>query len=248
LNDTYSEPAKGLDLTSIAESSRLSSLASPNRVALDRAIEANDWEAVGEVASRMCDADSSVGTSDYESAYSGKDSFMSSASRISSSDNSQNLQERSKELEILIESGDWSGVVMAANRYSAADKNSPNRNPSKDSNMTKGSLVSSSIASSTHEMKNAKRGGFFGSRREQEAVTQEERDALAQAEIWMKIAAQSKNEGSSAKGASEAADWAISRSLTAMRNAEELRERQSTKNSSNVASGASETSSACDDI
>lgn len=247
-NDTYSEPAKGLDLTSIAESSRLSSLASPNRVALDRAIEANDWEAVGEVASRMCDADSSVGTSDYESAYSGKDSFMSSTSRISSSDNSQNLQERSKELETLIENGDWSGVVMAANRYSVAEKNSPGSKQSKDAKMTKGSLVSSSIASSTNEMKNSKRGGFFGSRREQEAVTQEERDALAQAEIWMKIAAQSKNEGSSAKGASDAADWAISRSLTAMRNAEELRERDGTKNSSSVARGvASETSSACDD-
>merc|ERR1712157_679067 len=46
---------------------------------------------------------------------------------------------------------------------------------------------------------------------------QEEQDALAQAEIWMAIAAQSKQESrTEAKGASDAADWAISRSLVAL--------------------------------
>jgi hypothetical protein len=50
---------------------------------------------------------------------------------------------------------------------------------------------------------------------------QEEQDALAQAEIWMAIAAQSKQEGSKeAKGASAAADWAIQRSLSALQSAD----------------------------
>ncbi|KAL7520504.1 hypothetical protein ACHAWX_005226 [Stephanocyclus meneghinianus] len=45
-------------------------------------------------------------------------------------------------------------------------------------------------------------------------ATEEERDALAQAEMWRAIAKQSKQDISSAsQGASEAADWAISRSL-----------------------------------
>lgn len=232
-SEDYSGAPRGLDLTSIAESSRLSSAASPDRVALDKAIEAGDWEAVGEVASRMYDADSSVGTSDYESAFSGKDSFVSSSSRVSSSDNSQNLEDRSKELERLIEKGDWSGVVAAAGRYSVADKNSPTSLQQKDSG------ASSSMASSSEGKKGSPLGGFFGGRREQEAVTQEEKDALAQAELWMKIAAQSKTEGSSAKGASDAADWAISRSLNAMRNAEELREKSKKSNVGNSAASDS---------
>jgi len=51
-------------------------------------------------------------------------------------------------------------------------------------------------------------------------VTREDvKDASAQADLWMAIAAQSKQEGT-AKGASDAADWAISRSLTALLQAE----------------------------
>ena len=50
---------------------------------------------------------------------------------------------------------------------------------------------------------------------------QEENDALAQAKKWEAIAAQSKNEASAAaKGASEAADWAISRSLKTLQNSD----------------------------
>lgn len=46
------------------------------------------------------------------------------------------------------------------------------------------------------------------------AATEEERDALAQAEMWRTIAQQSKQDMSLAsEGAKEAADWAISRSL-----------------------------------
>ena len=45
-------------------------------------------------------------------------------------------------------------------------------------------------------------------------ATEEERDALAQAELWHAIAQQSKQDiSSTSEGAKEAADWAISRSL-----------------------------------
>lgn len=56
----------------------------------------------------------------------------------------------------------------------------------------------------------------------EQLLQQEEQEALAQAKIWESIAAQSKQEsGSEARGASEAADWAISRSLTALKKAED---------------------------
>ena len=52
----------------------------------------------------------------------------------------------------------------------------------------------------------------------------QEQEALAQAEVWMSIVEQSKktsdgNQGS-ARGASDAADWAIARSLNALADAE----------------------------
>jgi hypothetical protein len=50
---------------------------------------------------------------------------------------------------------------------------------------------------------------------------QEEQEALAQAEIWMAIAEQSKQDSQNPdQGASEAADWAIARSLNALVQAE----------------------------
>ena len=50
----------------------------------------------------------------------------------------------------------------------------------------------------------------------------EEQEALAQAKIWEEVAAQSKSDsGAEAQGASEAADWAISRSLASMKKADE---------------------------
>ena len=50
---------------------------------------------------------------------------------------------------------------------------------------------------------------------------QEEQEALAQAEIWTAIAEQSKQEAETTdQGAADAADWAISRSLNALVEAE----------------------------
>ena len=79
----------------------------------------------------------------------------------------------------MIDRGDWTGVVAAANRFSESD-----RKPSARSGRTK-----------------------------------EEEEALAQAEKWEKIAQQKKPSATDA-AASEAAEWAIQRSLSQMNQAE----------------------------
>jgi hypothetical protein len=51
-------------------------------------------------------------------------------------------------------------------------------------------------------------------------MSKEEEDALREAELWMKIAEQKKSEGALDAGASDAAEWAIQRSLSQLRDAE----------------------------
>lgn len=51
-------------------------------------------------------------------------------------------------------------------------------------------------------------------------MSQEEEEALRQAEVWMKIAEQKKAAGATDAGASDAAEWAIQRSLSQLRDAE----------------------------
>ena len=54
--------------------------------------------------------------------------------------------------------------------------------------------------------------------------TQEERDALAQANMWQEIANQSRQEGGAeAEGAKDAADWAISRAMKSASDAAALK-------------------------
>jgi len=107
---------------------------------------------------------------------------------------------RAQELDEMIDRGDWSGVVAAAGRFSQADKSSSQTSTSGSSDREK--------TSSTQETDSRSRR------------LREEADALAQAEIWMAIAEQSKMEGSTDVGASDAADWAIARSLSRLRQAE----------------------------
>lgn len=59
------------------------------------------------------------------------------------------------------------------------------------------------------------------------SISREEEEALKQAEAWMKIAEQTKTQGgTNAAGASEAAEWAIQRSLTQLRNADQQQKQQ----------------------
>jgi hypothetical protein len=95
------------------------------------------------------------------------------------------------ELEELIEAGDWTGVVQAASKSSTAK-------------------VTKKAAEDSRRQRRLKH-------------LQEEQEALAQAEIWTKIAEQSKDDSESAadQAAADATDWAISRSLNALVEAEQ---------------------------
>jgi len=152
--------------------------------------------------------------------------------------------DRAMELERFIERGEWTRVVAAAGKYSDADRqystagrtslhtDATQEIPARVASGGSTSAGSSwgkipffggesklSLGSSNNN--NPSAGDTDGGRKNRK-TSKEEKDALAQADIWMTIAKQSKNEGSSgAKGASDAADWAISRSLTAMKNADQ---------------------------
>jgi hypothetical protein len=94
--------------------------------------------------------------------------------------------EKVSKIEGLIQKNDWSGVVAAASAFNKAEK--------AEDEAEKINADSSVSTKGTAE--------------------REEAEARAQAHFWANIAQQSKKaEGSTAIGASDAADWAISRSL-----------------------------------
>ncbi|CAB9507421.1 Cohesin domain [Seminavis robusta] len=185
-----------------------------NRTALEQAIEAGDWEAVGEAAALMSDTSlASASTAEVER--------RAASARLgagSSSGATRSLRiggvnaDRARELDEMIDQGNWAAVVEAAGRFNQADKQAS--------------------ATSSVDYSPAKRSYGAGPDSE-ESTTQrkkqlkEEEDALAQAEIWMQIAQQSKSEGATDIGASAAADWAIARSLKSLKNAEEQDDRGS---------------------
>ena len=108
------------------------------------------------------------------------------------------------ELDAMIDEGNWTGVVAAASRYSKVD--------------TYTEESSDSSASESREGQQERKRSWFGgsslldkklpaapadqamdvdyTERTADEVRKEEEDALAQAEIWMAIANQSKQEGS----------------------------------------------------
>ena len=201
------------------------------RQRIEKAIEAGNWEAVGEAAALMSDASvTSTSTNDRReiarlSEYDSSGYTSGGTTRSGATKSSVDAQRVAK-LDSMIEAGDWEGVVLAAKNYSKMD-----------------SKVTSVIRPEKEEKSKSWRvrrmfGGKFSSRSKAayadtdsdgddvakqaaDKALQEEQDALAQAEIWMAIAAQSKQEGSKeAKGASEAADWAIQRSLSALQTAD----------------------------
>lgn len=182
------------------------------RLALDAAIAAGDWEAVGRTAEELGDAgDSSVGTSDFESATSTNElnssAYLSTASTPDAA--------RAAELKDLIEDKNWSGVVAAASRYSTAgakSKDNPGSTIDDHRSKSSGSTSGWKIPFLSGRRKAATDETTEDSGRDKKNKKEEE-EARAQGEIWSSIAEQSRAKGSTAIGASDAADWAISRSL-----------------------------------
>jgi hypothetical protein len=160
------------------------------RTALELAIEAGDWEAVGEAAAMMSDASvTSASTGEINRiADQGDASTFSGDSK----DNRYRINaERAAELDDMIDRGDWTGVVAAASRFSAGDSSSsPTAQDAPASTEGLGSAYAAASGRATE-------GSAMEGDREQRL--KEEQEALAQAEIWMAIAEQSKQEGSTGK-------------------------------------------------
>lgn len=210
------------------------SSASKKQSALDKAIDSGDWEAVGEAAAMMSDTDSDRYGSDTGS--------FSSSGGTGTTDSSGAFNIRGSDLDMLIDSGNWQGVVDAASKYGESttaktkksDTSSTGRklfgkrekSDSDSSDTDTNSASSSSFgrmwkARKKKQNKN-KTGGLFGKKpkvvektADKKVTKDSKEDVATQADLWMEIAAQSKQEGS-AQGASDAADWAISRSLSAL--------------------------------
>jgi hypothetical protein len=212
------------------------------RTALELAIEAGDWEAVGEAAAMMSDTSVTTASSTeidniaFGSSQSGSRASFSdeSAERLSRLRSGVNA-ERAAELDQMIDRGDWTGVVAAASLFASP------------SDRSGGGSTRSNLLSATTATTLASSGGATtaSSNQQQDRQRQinEEMDALAQAEIWMAIAEQSKQEGQTDVGASDAADWAIARSLSALKNAEQTGELQRASGPSDAEEAASVASS-----
>lgn len=85
------------------------------RADLDSAIESGDWAAVGATAALLAAA------SDSQS-YSSNSGLVDQSGTISRSEDSSSLDAaRAAELDHLVESGDWEGVVLAAAKFEAAE-------------------------------------------------------------------------------------------------------------------------------
>uniref|UniRef100_A0A6U3Z6P5 EF-hand domain-containing protein n=1 Tax=Ditylum brightwellii TaxID=49249 RepID=A0A6U3Z6P5_9STRA len=269
---------------------------SGSRTALELAIEAGDWEAVGEAAAMMSDASVTTITTTEIRDMADSSDFESVQSLINSrKDVNSN---RAAVLDKLIDSGDWTGVVAAASQFSDKDKVGPS-SPSRGS--SPGTITTASKDTGSSEEQKERANGNNGSFQvyqpkranleivheldasdkkwktqssfesfkpieekidenssagsdsiviKQDQALKEEQDALAQAELWLKIAEQSKQGGGTeAKGASDAADWAISRSLSALHSAEQKGELSGRKGIGPMSSAASQVSvgsSKCD--
>jgi len=202
------------------------------REKLAQAVDAGNWEAVGELGALLNMGDASVSSastnelrdtshlSEYDS------SGYSSAGSDRRFRNSKANRDRVAELDSLIDAGNWEGVVLAAKKYGSSPNKVTQENAGDEANVKPKSWRVTRMFGprkfSTRSTPSDNEGeeSSHDSYNEAEKALQEEQEALAQAEIWMAIAAQSKQEGSTeAKGASDAADWAIERSLSALQTA-----------------------------
>ena len=175
------------------------------RAALDHAIQIGDWEAVGKTAEQLGEGSVSE-ASEYHSV--DETSTLLSAQTQSTNPDA----ERVAELECLIDEGDWSGVVAAASRYTANDVKK--RSPSRKRNTGAKEIINDNKESSSCATESSwklpllednKKSGppddtvSQSTEVKKQKTLKEEEDALAQADIWMTIAAQSKSEPSNGK-------------------------------------------------
>lgn len=170
---------------------------------LEQAIEAGDWEAVGEAAALMSDQSmTSADSSEINRLAEGLSSVTSSKSGSKG-----HTAQRAAELDKLVDKGDWAGVVAAASRYGQDDEE--DTKPTKTKSWFGNGKQEQLKEQEEKRQKRLKR-------------MQEEQDALEQAEIWMAIAEQTKHESEQeAPGAGDAADWAIAQSLSLLVKAEQ---------------------------
>ena len=147
-----------------------------DRATLDYAIQIGDWEAVGKTAEQLGEGSSYSG-SEYHSA--DDRSVDESKSTLNENDS-----DRASMLEGLIDRGDWSGVVAAASKFTVAD------------NKNKLGLGNDALKSENELYLEYGDAVSQSTEAKKEETLKEEEDALAQAEIWMTIAQQSRNENS----------------------------------------------------
>lgn len=173
--------------TGVIEESRKEGKHEKKQSALEAAIERGDWDAVEDAAAILSD-NSMASSADTDEINRLADGISTDGS---SAVGSTGQSDAADELEELIEAGDWTGVVQAASKSSAA--------------------------------KDTKKAAEEARRQRRLKHLQEEQEALAQAEIWTKIAEQSKDDSETAadRAAADATDWAISRSLNALVEAEQ---------------------------
>jgi len=156
---------------------------------LEQAIEAGNWQAVGAAAQRM--SDQSVGELSMEEVARLREAISQSPAFSRSRLSSGGSPDSDFNLDALIEQGDWTGVIAAAKSASEDRRN-------------QGVQDVQPVGSA--------RGGDGRKR-----SMMEEQDALAQANMWQEIADQSKQEARQGPaGATDAAAWAIQRSLRAL--------------------------------
>eukprot|EP00588_Corethron_pennatum_P005197 CAMPEP_0194296268 /NCGR_PEP_ID=MMETSP0169-20130528/55650_1 /TAXON_ID=218684 /ORGANISM="Corethron pennatum, Strain L29A3" /LENGTH=1055 /DNA_ID=CAMNT_0039045687 /DNA_START=221 /DNA_END=3388 /DNA_ORIENTATION=- len=156
---------------------------------------------------------------------------------------------KAAQLDRMIERGDWDGVIETADAFKKGTKEtSPNSKTPANENAFRrmssrfGFLFGKPAASPDGSNMPAGDPGARGSDRsdlsslysddasgmgtpgtQDEDALREEQDALAQAELWSAIAAQSRPSAiGDIRGANEAAEWAISRRLVALENEDDV--------------------------
>jgi len=187
------------------------------RTALELAIEAGDWEAVGEAAAMMSD-NSATTVSSGEI-----DAIANSEGESTTPSGGPNFKVnaiRAAELDEMINRGDWTGVVAAATRFGRLDSSNEDTTTARD-NSIQLSATESIQGSTSESMSHDPDSNSSELDQARQRRLQEEQEALAQAEVWMAIADQSRQEADAeTPGARDAADWAIARSLSALKRAE----------------------------
>jgi len=181
------------------------------KTALELAIEAGDWEAVGEAAAMMSDA--SVTTDGTSGASQILDHGDSSITIPGDSLYKVNT-ERATELDEMIDAGNWTAIVAAASQLGNGDNHGVS-----GTSQDVATFVNSSVVFSADSLSTPQRSATV-EEQEKEKRIREEQEALSQAEMWTAIAKQSRTEGSSDVAARDAADWAITRSLSTLKKAE----------------------------